>query len=124
MTLYLGPELGLAVVERLGLHLRDQGLFFSALARPAASAFGDDAYASLELKAAALMESLARNHPLFDGNKRTSWVVTIAFLNINGRDLAMTQDEKFDLILGVSQGTIQLGALAATLSRHLVNNAP
>ena len=122
MTLYLDPEQGLAVIARLGLQLRDQGLFFSALARPAASAFGDDAYASLEFKAAALMESLARNHALFDGNKRTCWIVTIAFLNINGWDLAMTQDEKFDLILGVSQGAFELGELAATLARHLVSN--
>lgn len=122
MTLYLDPEQGLAVIARLGMQLRDQGLFFSALARPAASAFGDDAYASLELKAAALMESLARNHALFDGNKRTCWIVTIAFLNINGWDLAMTQDEKFDLILRVSQGAFEVDELGAIFARHLVSN--
>ena len=120
MTLYLEPEQGLAVVKRLGLHVRDEGLFFSALARPAASAFGRDAYDSLELKAAALMSSVARNHALFDGNKRTAWVLTVAFLNINGWDVEMTIDEKFDLVLAVAQGNTELDDIAATLSEHLV----
>lgn len=120
MTLYLEPEQGLAVVKRLGLHIRDEGLFFSALARPAASAFGRDAYDSLELKAAALMSSVARNHALFDGSKRTAWVLTIAFLNINGWDVEMTQGEKFDLVLAAAQGDLELDAIANAFARHLV----
>lgn len=123
MTLYLDPEQGLAIVARLGLHLRDEGLLFSALARPAASAFGEDAYQSIELKAAALMTSVARNHALFDGNKRLSWVITMAFLNINGWDLLMSQDEKFDLVLAVARGTLELHVLATTFREHMVEQA-
>lgn len=122
MTLYLDPEQGLAVVARLGLHVRDEGLFFSALARPAASAFGRDAYDSLELKAAALISSLARNHALFDGNKRTAWVLTVAFLNLNGWDLELSQDEKFDLVVAVATGSMELDELAAAFTRHLVED--
>jgi death on curing protein len=120
VTSYIDPEEALAVVDRMGLHVRDKGLLFSALARPAASAFGEDAYASLELKAAALMTSLARNHALMDGNKRTAWVLTVAFLNINGFDLVMTQDEKYDLVLAVAQGQLELDEIAATFAAHLV----
>ncbi|TAL44670.1 MAG: type II toxin-antitoxin system death-on-curing family toxin [Salinibacterium sp.] len=123
MTRYLDPEDALAVVQRMGLYVRDEGLLFSALARPAASAFGADAYPTLELKAAALFSSLARNHALIDGNKRTSWVLTVAFLNINGYDIDMTQNEKFDLVLGVAQGQLELEEIAATLARHLVAEA-
>ena len=47
----------------------DYGLLESALARPRASVFGQDAYPDLHLKAAALLHSLARNHALVDGNK-------------------------------------------------------
>lgn len=50
----------------------DAGLLQSALARPQATVFGQDAYRSLAAKAAALMESLARNHCLVDGNKMWS----------------------------------------------------
>src|SRR5690606_25389002 len=117
------PEQALATVERLGLHVRDEGLLFSALARPAASAFGRDAYETLELKAAALISSIARNHALFDGNKRTAWVLTVAFLNLNGFDVDMSQDEKFDLVIAVATGSIELDEIAATLSRHLVDDA-
>ncbi|MBX3093991.1 MAG: type II toxin-antitoxin system death-on-curing family toxin [Cryobacterium sp.] len=106
----------------MGLHVRDEGLLFSALARPAASAFGKDAYETLELKAAALMSSIARNHALFDGNKRTAWVLTVAFVNLNGFDLDMTQDEKYDLVLAVATGTLELDEIADVLSRHLIDD--
>jgi death-on-curing protein len=120
LTAYLDPEDALAAVARLGLYLRDEGLLFSALARPAASAFGVDAYETIELKAAALITSIARNHASLDGNKRTAWVLTVAFLNINGWDLDMTQNEKFELILAISQGSLELDAIAATFAKHLV----
>lgn len=56
--------------------VRDVGLLESDLARPQASAFGEDAHPELHVKAAALLESLARNHALIDGNKRLAWVAT------------------------------------------------
>ncbi|MEO9014965.1 MAG: Fic family protein [Terrimesophilobacter sp.] len=120
MTYYLEPDQALRVIKRIGLLVRDEGLLFSALARPIASAFGQDAYPSLELKAGALMSSVARNHALFDGNKRVSWVLTVAFLNLNDTDLAMTQDEKFNLVLAVAQGELGLEEIARVLGAHLV----
>lgn len=62
----------------------DWGLLDSAVARPQASAFGDDAYPTLHAKAAALLQSLARNHVLVDGNKRTAWGAAWTFLILNG----------------------------------------
>lgn len=124
MTVFIEPEQGLAVVARLGLHVRDEGLFFSGLARPAASAFGRDAYPDLGLKAAALLNSLARNHALIDGNKRTAWILTVAFLNLNGVDIDMTQDEKFDLVLGVAAGKLELEETARVIRTHLVPDSP
>lgn len=108
MTEYLTLEDGLQIVERFGFHVRDAGLLASALARPAASLFGDDAYATIDRKAAALLESLARNHPLFDGNKRTAWTSFVAFLWINGWKHRFTTDDAFDLVIGVASGTIDL----------------
>jgi death-on-curing protein len=63
------------------------GLASSALAAPQAG-FGDtDVYPSLLGKAAILLERLARNHPLPDGNKRTAFLLTADFLKANGRPL-------------------------------------
>ena len=121
MTVYLGPEQAISAAAHLGLHVRDAGLLFSALARPAASAFGQDAYATLELKAAALMTSLARNHAIVDGNKRLSWYLTLAFLRINGFRVVMSNDDAFDLVLAVAQGKLELDAIVTTLASHLVS---
>jgi death-on-curing protein len=84
--------------------VRDLGLLESALARPRATAFGEDAYAGLDEKAAALLHSLARNHALVDGNKRLALAATIAFLGLNGRRLTLTNDQAYDLIMDVAAG--------------------
>ena len=84
--------------------VRDHGLLQSALARPQATVFGDDAYPELEEKAAALLHSLARNHALVDGNKRLALAGTIAFLGVNGRRLTLTNDEAYDLVMAIATG--------------------
>lgn len=117
---YVEPEQTMAAAKRLGLHVRDEGLLFSALARPSASMFGEEAYATLEMKAAALFSSLAQNHPLFDGNKRLSWILTLAFLRLNGFRVVMSNDDAYELVLAVAQGKIELSEIAARLARHLV----
>ena len=86
------------------MSVRDQGLLESALARPRASAFGRDAYGSLNEKAAALTHSLARNHGLVDGNKRLSLAALIAFLGVNGRRLTWSNDDAYEFIMDVSSG--------------------
>jgi death on curing protein len=63
------------------------GLADSALASPRAG-FGDhDAYPTLIEKAAVLIEHLARNHPLPDGNKRCAFLAVEQFLEANGRPI-------------------------------------
>jgi death-on-curing protein len=84
--------------------VRDAGLLESAAARPQTSVFGDDAYPTLEDKAAALVHSIARNHALVDGNKRLALAGLIAFLGVNGRRLTLTNDEAYDLIIAIATG--------------------
>jgi death on curing protein len=113
------PEL-LHVAERaLGgkPEVRDVGLLEAAAARPSATAFGKDAYPDLDVKAAALLHSLARNHALPDGNKRLALAAVIAFYGINGRRLALTNDEAYDLVMAVSDGRLDaVSDIAALLS--------
>jgi death on curing protein len=102
------PEL-LHVAERaLGGEplVRDIGLVQSALARPQATAFGADAYPDLDAKAAALLHSLARNRALVDGNKRLALAGAIAFYGVNGRRLTLSNDEAYDLVMAVADGTL------------------
>jgi len=86
--------------------VRDYGLLESAAARPQATAFGADAYPDIDAKAAALMHSLARNHPLVDGNKRLALAAVIAFYGINGRRLIFTNDEAYNLVMSVATGEL------------------
>ncbi|MCD5342375.1 type II toxin-antitoxin system death-on-curing family toxin [Arthrobacter sp. AK04] len=120
MTAYLDIEDALQVVDRYGFHIRDVGLLASALARPATTVMGAEAYPELAVKAAALLESVARFHPLIDGNKRTAWTLMVLLLWINGYRHDFTTDEGFDLVVGVAAGTIDLPNAAAEISRHLV----
>jgi death-on-curing protein len=81
----------LTVADVLGMHtvlmqrygglpgVRDPGALEAALYRPQTGYYKD----TIE-QAAALMESLAINHPFVDGNKRIAFAATDVFLRING----------------------------------------
>jgi death-on-curing protein len=101
VTRFLTLEDALAVAEAY-LHrrpdVRDYGLLDSALMRPQASAFGQDAYPDFDRQAAALLLSLVGNHALADGNKRLGWVCTRLFYILNGRDLRAPEDDAYDLV--------------------------
>ena len=86
--------------------VRDVGLLESAAARPRSTAFGEDAYPSIHDKAAALLHSIAGNHPLVDGNKRLSLAATIAFYGLNGMQLTLSNDEAYELVMAIAAGEL------------------
>ncbi|MFZ2058303.1 MAG: type II toxin-antitoxin system death-on-curing family toxin [Acidimicrobiales bacterium] len=115
-TEYLDLEDLLSIVRALGIGpVRDLGLLDSAAARPRASAFAEDAYPTLELKAAALLHSLTRNHPLVDGNKRLSWLAVVVFLDLNGCEVTLSHEEAFQLVMDVACGDIELEEIVRRL---------
>ena len=123
MTAFLELDDAMFVVRRLGFHVKDIGLLASALARPATTVGGEDAYGSLSEKAAALLESVARNHALIDGNKRLAWALTVLFLWINGTTHTFSTDDAFDLVVGVASGRIGLDKSSAAIGSHLTRRA-
>ncbi len=117
MTEYLEFADVLHLIDRLTVNpIRDQGLLDSALHRPRSSAFGQDAYPTLAEKAAALMHSLASNHPLVDGNKRLAWAASRVFLEINGWRPGLTEDQAFDLVMDVAHGDADVREIAERLA--------
>jgi death on curing protein len=98
--------------------VRDIGLLDSASARPRSSVFGEDAYASIELKAAALLHSICGNHALVDGNKRLAWLAAVVFLDLNGRRITLSHDEAFDLVMAVAEGARDVPEIAVRLSNR------
>jgi death-on-curing protein len=104
------------------VEVRDLGLLSSAVARPSTSVFGVDPYPDLFTKAAALMDSLARNHALLDGNKRTAWAAAWTFLEVNGHRLAEELDTERaeEFVLAVAQGRLDVPEIAIELQSFSV----
>ena len=96
--------------------IRDLGLLGAAAARPQASAFGEDAYPDVWTKAAALLHSIVKNHPLVDGNKRLGWLACAVFLDLNGIDpTPASNDAIYDLVIRVASEPIDIADLALSL---------
>jgi death on curing protein len=93
--------------------IRDIQLLEAAVARPSASAFGQDAYPTLREKAAALLHSVARNHPFADGNKRTATVAVVFMFLVNGQRVVWQQEAALSVILRVAEGACSLDEVAA-----------
>ena len=117
------PELLHVAIRALGSEpaVRDYGLLEAALARPQATAFGQDAYPGMDAKAAALLHSLVKNHALLDGNERLALAATIAFYGLNGRRLTLSNDEAYELIMDVAAGKLDsvddIAAILATATK-------
>jgi len=82
--------------------VRDLGLLEAATARPRTTVFGEDAYADVPTKAAALLHSIVRTHPLVDGNKRLGWLACVVFLDLNGQQTTLDDDGAFELVMDVA----------------------
>lgn len=109
MTHYLTSKqiilLNALVIKRYtpteGIRVKDPHLLESAVNRPKQSAFGEDAYPTIWLKAACLFESLAKNHAFVGGNKRTSLSALHQFLWINGLMFQANQEEVEDFTIEI-----------------------
>jgi death-on-curing protein len=84
--------------------LRDEGLLDSALGKPHnLFAYGKPSLFEL---AASYAFGIVKNHPFIDGNKRTGFVVAIAFLQINGRRLEASEVDATLRTLALAAGAM------------------
>jgi len=108
---YLTPQQLLFIHYRLiettgGSHgIRDLGALQAAAARPQATFAGDDLYPDLFGKAAALMESVIKNHSFVDGNKRTAITAAGIFLHRNGCRLDASLDDLYRFTMAMATGS-------------------
>lgn len=114
---YLSLDDLLALAADLGVsRVRDLGLLDAAAHRPQSSLMGQDAYPSLHEKAAVLLESISRNHPLIDGNKRLAWMAVFVFYGLNDVDLDAPEDDAYDLVIATATGSVSYQEVAERLS--------
>ncbi|MCX6091064.1 MAG: type II toxin-antitoxin system death-on-curing family toxin [Candidatus Atribacteria bacterium] len=96
----------------------NQGMLESAVAMPGAGFAGEFLHESLPAMAAAYLFHICKNHPFFDGNKRTAVVAAEIFLNINGMRLKVSNEELKGLCLGVAAGEISKSETVAFFEKH------
>ena len=98
--------------------VRDLGLLNAEALRPQTTLMGQDAYPSTTAKAAALLESLTKNHALIDGNKRLGWAACSVFLSLNALPIrdTVSNDDVYELVIAVASSQITMEQVCATLS--------
>ena len=115
--LSLEDLLDIVTALRIG-PVRDLGLLNAAALRPQTTLVGQDAYPSTAAKAAALLESLTKNHALIDGNERLAWASCSVFFSLNALEISETvsDDDVYDLVVAVASSRVTLEQVCATLS--------
>lgn len=98
--------------------IRDITLLESAVARPQASFDQKDLYSEIFEKTAALMESLLKNHPFIDGNKRTALTSTGIFLQMNGYRLKNYHEDEIVFALEVANQRMGIEKITLWLKDH------
>ncbi len=98
--------------------IRDTALLNSALAMPKAGAATAYFHTDLFEMAAAYLFHVVKNHPFVDGNKRIGAVAALVFLGLSGINLGIRDDDLFDIVIAVADGTAPKSAVAEFLRRH------
>ena len=98
--------------------VRDIGLIESAVARPQATFDGEELYPALFEKAASLLQSLLKNHPFVDGNKRTALTSAGIFLKLNNYVLANSHDEEVEFAVAVDNKHLSIEEISDWLKKH------
>jgi len=98
--------------------VRDFTLIHSATERPKASFAGKMLYQNIWFQAAALIQSLIKNHPFEDGNKRAGFFSTLRFLNINGWDIKADKDKNYKFVLQIDTNNLSLEQISLWLKKH------
>jgi death-on-curing protein len=97
--------------------IRDMAVLRSALAMPQAGAGGEYFHGDLFEMAAAYLFHLVMNHAFVDGNKRVGTAAAVIFLDLNGVEIAPSDDSLVELILGVVAGQVSKAEVANFLRR-------
>lgn len=78
---------------------------------------GNDLYSDLFSKAASPLDSLIRDHPFVDGNKRTTITAAALFMKLNGFSLVVSNEEMARFTLACAQSKVTLEEISAWLQQ-------
>ena len=110
------------LVEKFGGSdgVRDNDLLESAINRPYQTFDGQELYPSALEKAAAILESIVKNHPFMDGNKRTGYVLARLILMEAELDINADQTTKYEFVIDVSINKLDYDQIKEWLLQHVI----
>jgi death-on-curing protein len=113
-------EIHSILIERFGgsSRIRDKELLNSALNRPYQTFDNKELYPTPIDKAAAIIESIVKNHPFTDGNKRTGYVLARLLLMKEKRDIIANQDQKYQFVIAISRGELNFEQIRKWLEKN------
>ncbi len=97
----------------------DHFLLDSALNRPFQTFDGELLYPSLIDQSAAIVESIVKNHPFHDGNKRTGYTLMRLHLLNNGLDINASEDDKYDFVISIASGRIEFDQIKQWIEKRI-----
>ena len=100
--------------------VKDEGYIHFIVDKPYTEFFGEEQYPGIYLKAAVYWHGLATAHCFNDGNKRSSLLTALTFLEINGLELDVDPDILFDICIKVATKEMDLYGLAEWVERHFL----
>ncbi|MBV6642703.1 MAG: type II toxin-antitoxin system death-on-curing family toxin [Cyclobacteriaceae bacterium] len=113
-------EIHSILIERFGGSngIRDNDLLDSALNRPYQMFDGKELYPTPIAKAAAIIESIVKNHPFIDGNKRTGYVLARLILMNENIDILANQEQKYQFVISISTGDLTFEEIKDWLEKN------
>lgn len=99
--------------------IRSIELLESAIHRPYQTFDSQELYPTAIEKAGAILESIVKNHPFIDGNKRTGYVLMRLTLMNSGKDILATEDEKYEFIIQIASGELEFEEIKAWIGSKI-----
>ncbi len=102
------------------LGVRDYAMLESAVNRPYTTFNNLELYPKIEDKAASILESIVKNHPFIDGNKRTGYILMRFLLLKNGKDIKASEEEKYNFVINVASGKLNIDEIKNWINVRLI----
>ncbi len=114
-------EIHRILIEKFGgkTGVRDFDLLESSLFRPYNTFDSEDLYPNTVDKAAAIIESIVRNHPFIDGNKRVGYTLMRLTLLLDGLDIEADENSKYDFVMKIAEGKLTFEEIRSWIESNL-----
>ena len=98
--------------------IKDFNFLESAIETPFQVFGGEELYPTIQAKGARLGYGLIKNHCMLDGNKRLGTHAMLVFFALNGIELRYTQNELYEMVLSVADGSLEYEAMLRWVLEH------